>query len=156
MIQGCVDGWMDRRTLRGKWLVNAVIWATLCRRILTFIAISRRLKLEVHILVMNPTKRLLLIEVIFSGELKMWRDAGRIFMTPLPVETITGPFTGKKWTNISDESCWCTNTVYNVGNFGFLEQYLGRLSTAARRVSVTDWWFKLYDQGPKSSKRIQC
>jgi hypothetical protein len=75
----------------------------------------------------------------------MWRDAERICMTPLPVETITCPITGKKVANNSDESWWYTNTVYNVGNFGLLKQYLGRLSTATRRVSVTDWWCKFYE-----------
>jgi hypothetical protein len=140
-MEACVDGEMDRRKLRGKLLVIAETCATLCRKILILIAISGWFKLEVNSLALNPTKRLLFIEVTFSGELKMWRDAWRIFTTPLPVETITCPITGKKGANISDES-W-TKTVYNVGNLGLLEQYLGRLYTAARRVSVTDWWFKL-------------
>jgi hypothetical protein len=83
----------------------------------------------------------------------MWRDAERICKTPLPVETITCSFTGRKGTNISDESWWCTKTVYNVRNFRLLEQYLGRLSTATRRVSIK---FKLYDHGLKYPERIQC
>jgi hypothetical protein len=155
-MQGCVDGWMDRRKLRGKWLVIAVTCATLCRKILTLIAITGWHILEMNSLALNPSKRLLLIEVLFSSELKMWRDAGRIFTTPLPVQTITCPFTGKQVSNNSEESWWCTNTVYNVGNFVLLEQYLGRISTAARRVSFTDRWFRLLDQGPKSPKKIQC
>jgi hypothetical protein len=144
LIQGCVDGWTDRRKLREKWRIT-MPWATLFRKILILIANIGWLKLEVSSLALNPSKHLLFIEITFSGELKLRRDARRILKTPLPVETITCPFTGKKEANISDESRCCTNTVYNVGDFGFFEQYLGRLSAATRRVSVIDWWFRLYD-----------
>jgi hypothetical protein len=116
LTQGYVDGWMDRRKIRQKWRVNIVPWSTLCRKTVTLTANTEWLKLEVSSLALNPSETFLLIETTFWEQLKLWRDAGRIFTTPLPVETITCPFRGKKEANISDES-WCrTSTLYNAGN----------------------------------------